>query len=265
MAKVGEVMYCSKHTNGKLGTVDYFNGKTVECIGGGFHKLYILEPSGKVTVINSDPAVTEEYTAIEQLASVKSIKCGKYHTLVLNKDGFLYSFGSGVFGILGHGGALSCDSPQLIKAISDKVIKEIACGEAHSLALTQHGEVYAWGRGYEGQLGIRESVETASVPKYIDSFYSKHIASIACGQRTSFAVDIDGNLYSWGEGRCGQLGHGKERECKRPKIIKFSEELRVKEISAGAAHTIILTEKGEIWVWGMNNYGQLGTGDTIST
>ena len=257
-------MYCSKNTEGRLTTLEYFNGKTVECIGGGFQKLYILEPSGKVTVINPDPAVTEEYTAIDQIGHVKSVKCGKYHTLVLNKEGFLYSFGSGTFGVLGHGGALSCDSPQLIKAVSDKVVKEIACGEAHSLLLTQHGEVYAWGRGYEGQLGIRESIETSSVPKYVDSFYSKHIFGISCGQRSSFAVDLEGKIYSWGEGRCGQLGHGKERECKRPRLVEFPEELRVKEISAGAAHALALSETGDVWVWGMNNYGQLGTGDKVS-
>lgn len=143
MAKVGEVMYCSSRTNGKLETLDYFNGKTVECIGGGFQKLYILEPSGKVTSISSDPTITEDHSSIEELGHIKSIKCGKYHTLILNKDGFLYSYGSGVFGVLGHGGSLSCETPLLIKVISDKIIKEIACGEAHSLALTQNGEVYA--------------------------------------------------------------------------------------------------------------------------
>ncbi|OMJ84574.1 hypothetical protein SteCoe_14244 [Stentor coeruleus] len=257
-------MYCSKLTKGILSTHDYFNGKTVECIGGGFHKLYILEPSGKVTVISADPTITEEYTAIEQLGHIKSVTCGKYHTLVLNKDGFLYSFGSGIFGVLGHGGALSTDSPQLIKTISDKVIKEIACGEAHSLALTQHGEVYAWGRGYEGQLGIRNSVEASSVPKYIDSFYSKHIKTVACGQRSSFAIELDGKIYSWGEGRCGQLGHGMERVCRRPKMIEFSSDVRISEISAGAAHAVALTEKGQIWAWGMNNYGQLGIGNKTS-
>ena len=263
MAKVGEVMYCGLQNKGLLTTHDYFNGKTVECIGGGFEKLYILEPSGKVTAISSNELNSVEYEEIEKLGQIKAIKCGKYHTLVLNKDGFLYSFGQGMLGILGHGGALSCSVPTLIKTISDKVIKDIACGEAHSLALTQMGEVYAWGRGYEGQLGIRESIETISVPKYIDTFYSKQIMSIACGQRTSFAVDIEGLLYSWGEGRCGQLGHGKERQCKRPKIVEL--EGRVKEMSAGAGHALVLMESGEIWTWGLNNYGQLGTGNFESS
>jgi alpha-tubulin suppressor-like RCC1 family protein len=263
MARVGEVMFCSSSNKGLLSTHDYFNGKTVECIGGGYSKLFILEPSGKVTAIGSTELCESDREEIQKLGQIKSLKCGKFHTLVLVKDGFVYSFGQGMFGVLGHGGALSASSATLIKAISDKVIKEIACGEAHSLALTQQGEVYAWGRGYEGQLGIRESIETISVPKYIDTFYSKQVMNVACGQRSSFAIDIDGTLYSWGEGRCGQLGHGKERECKRPKIVDIHG--RVKEIAAGAGHALALIENGEVWTWGLNNYGQLGCQNFQST
>lgn len=258
MARVGEVMYCSSQNRGLLSTHDYFNGKTVECIGGGYSKLFILEPSGKVTAIGASEISESEYSSIEKLGPVKNLQCGKYHTLVLIKDGFVYSYGQGMFGLLGHGGALSTETPTLIKALSDKVIKDIACGEAHSLALTQQGEVYAWGRGYEGQLGIRESIETISVPKYIDTFYSKQIMSITCGQRSSFAIDIDGSLYSWGEGRCGQLGHGMERQCKRPKIVEI--EGRVKFVNAGAGHCLALMENGDLFAWGLNNYGQLGLG-----
>jgi len=42
--------------------------------------------------------------------------------------------------------------------LRDKRIIQIACGEHHSLVLTDKADVYTWGRGFEGQLGISKSV-----------------------------------------------------------------------------------------------------------
>jgi E3 ubiquitin-protein ligase HERC3 len=127
-------------------------------------------------------------------------------------------------------------------------VLKVACGESHSLALVESGDLYAWGRGYEGQLGIRSSIETVSIPKYIDSLFRKRIVEIACGSRHSLAIDENGDLYTWGEARCGQLGHGKQRSQIFPTKVELCDDVgnpmqaRVKFVSAGYAHSACITE-----------------------
>ena len=68
---------------------------------------------------------------------------------------------------MGHGGSKDSTHPKIIKALSDKRCVQIATGEGHSLALTEHGYLYSWGRGFEGQLGLSETIEIAAVPKFL--------------------------------------------------------------------------------------------------
>ena len=75
-------------------------------------------------------------SAHENLGFLKQIAAGKQHILHLTEDGFVYSYGSGLFSVSGHGGAYSNLQPQIIKALSNKKIIQIACGQFHSLALT---------------------------------------------------------------------------------------------------------------------------------
>jgi alpha-tubulin suppressor-like RCC1 family protein len=83
--------------------------------------------------------------------------------------------------------------------------------------LTEKGYLYAWGRGFEGQLGLAE-VEIASTPSFVKFFHKKAVQSIAAGSVHSMAITEDGKLYNWGEGRSGQLGLGKGKVCRMKNI-----------------------------------------------
>ena len=85
---------------------------------------------------------------------------------------------------------------------------QIACGEYHSLILTDKADIYTWGRGFEGQLGLSRSIEIATTPQYIKFFYGKPIEYIACGSFYSLCITKDMQLYGWGEAKLGQLGLG---------------------------------------------------------
>jgi alpha-tubulin suppressor-like RCC1 family protein len=82
-------------------------------------------------------------------------------------------------------------------------VVKIACGEAHSLVLTDKGDVYAWGRGFEGQLGVSKAIEVASTPQYIKTFYGNPVQNIETGAFYSLAITREGYLYGWGEARMG--------------------------------------------------------------
>jgi len=121
----------------------------------------------------------------------------------------VYSYGYGEFGALGHGGMIETNIPKQISRLSNRKVIQLACGEFHTLALTVDLDLYSWGRGFEGQLGVRDDVDTASVPMSLAFFYKNPPTQIACGAYHSLAIDGNGKLYTWGEARFGQLGNGK--------------------------------------------------------
>ena len=71
----------------------------------------------------------------------------------------------------------------------------------------------------------------------------------------------DGDVYSWGWGDKGQLGHGDNANLDRPRIIQDSfNNQKVVNVSCGLAHSAAITSEGELHMWGWDEYGQLGLG-----
>lgn len=122
----------------------------------------------------------------------------------------LFAFGKGNFGSLGLGGTIFAAAPRPINKLAHQKIVSVACGIHHTLALSDIGDVYSWGRGFEGQLGLLPNVESSSTPQYIPHFFkydnSKDvkilqktpIISIACGAYHSIAIDHHNEIYCWG-------------------------------------------------------------------
>ena len=86
--------------------------------------------------------------------NVTRFACGKRHTLALTADGAVYSWGYGGDGQLGHGDLQLHTLPAQIKALQGEHVIAIACGDKHSAALTSNGDVFMWGDGSLGQLGL---------------------------------------------------------------------------------------------------------------
>lgn len=156
--------------------------------------------------------------------------------------------------------------------------------------MTDRNDVYSWGRGYEGQLGVSERIEVAAKPNYVKGFFGVPVVYIAAGAFYSLAITHDNKLYGWGESRLGQLGLGvKSRMVRTPTYISVHEseetvgnknvssvsvkeeipkldttEARIIYCSAGLGHTMAISDEGELYTWGFNNCGQLGIGDQKS-
>jgi alpha-tubulin suppressor-like RCC1 family protein len=109
----------------------------------------------------------------------------------------------------------------------------------HSLALSDIGDIYSWGRGFEGQLGLLESTESISSPQYIPHFFKYDktrdikllhktpIHAIACGAYHSIAIDHNNQIYCWGEARYGQTGAGKKTKQPIPTKLDISVEVNI--------------------------------------
>ena len=179
--------------------------------------------------------------------------------------------GSGDQCVSGHGGSRAAEKPQILKPLRDKRVTMIACGDSHSMVMTDKGYLYTWGRGYEGQLGLSEHIDVAATPSFVKFFHNKdrilNVQYIAAGSFYSLAIVEGGSMYTWGEARMGQLGLGKAQIVKLPTEVRFppdenGQAVKMKACSAGFGHTAALSEKGELYQWGFSIYGQTGFGDT---
>lgn len=94
---------------------------------------------------------------------IKQIDCGDFHSLALEENGTLYSWGVGGKGECGHGKFEDVEVPTKIRFFDGKNITQVVAGNHHSLALTSKNEVYSWGDGRYGQCGYGE-YENSSIP-----------------------------------------------------------------------------------------------------
>jgi hypothetical protein len=137
---------------------------------------------------------------------VSQVACGDNHTLALSNNHYVYSWGLGQSGRLGHG---SCDSlafPTRIVGLHAHAISKITCGHHHSLAVTMGGTLFAWGANNGGQLGIASMVDQLTPHPVRLPSQAGAVLEVAGGAFHTLAITEGGACYSWGLNNFGQLG-----------------------------------------------------------
>lgn len=135
---------------------------------------------------------------------------------------------------------------------------------AHSLLLTSTGRLLSFGTAQYGQLGhgysAGKQLPDELRPRYVEALSRFRVTCISAGELHSAAVTDDGDLYTWGDGFCGQLGLGGKRPQLLPQQVTKSglEDECVSVVSCGARHTLCVTEDGEAFSFGLGQYGALG-------
>ena len=137
-------------------------------------------------------------------------------------------------------------------------ISKIAAGGSHGLAVGADTKVYTWGHNDYGQLGLGDTA-TRYAAKEITGL--SNITAIAGGLEHSLAVTSAGAVYAWGRNNGAQLGDNSNIDRHSPVLISFTGPPVIIAVAAGEQHSLALDNSGFVWVWGANNYGQLGTGD----
>ena len=89
----------------------------------------------------------------------------------------VFSWGEGEDGKLGHGNRVSYDKPKLIESLKSKRIRDIACGSSHSAAITSSGELYCWGLGEYGRLGLGDT-STQLKPKLVKALFGQRVVQV---------------------------------------------------------------------------------------
>ncbi|XP_041973907.1 probable E3 ubiquitin-protein ligase HERC2 [Aricia agestis] len=175
----------------------------------------------------------------------------------------VYGWGHNHRGQLGGVEGAKVRSPVPCRELAALDPVQLVGGEQTLFAVTPDGKVYATGYGAGGRLGIG-GIDSVSLPTLLASIQHVFITKVACnsGGKHCLALSADGDVYSWGEGEDGKLGHGNRVNYDRPKLITALSGLEVVAIACGGAHSACLTARGRIYTWGKGRYGRLGHGDS---
>ncbi|KDR22087.1 probable E3 ubiquitin-protein ligase HERC4 [Zootermopsis nevadensis] len=85
------------------------------------------------------------------------------------------------------------------------------------------------------------------------------VTQVACGNEHCLLLTETGQVFTWGRGSRGQLGHGDlESEQETARQVDSLAGLRVTQVAAGGWHSAAVTEWGDLYTWGWNHSGQLG-------
>ncbi|XP_023136650.2 probable E3 ubiquitin-protein ligase HERC1 isoform X3 [Amphiprion ocellaris] len=197
-------------------------------------------------------------------SDAQMIEAGQYCTFSVSADGSVKACGKGSYGRLGLGDSNNQSMPKKLVLEPHRNMKKVSSSkgsDGHTLAITVEGEVFSWGDGEYGKLGHGNSA-TQKYPKIIQGpLLGKVVVCVSAGYRHSAAVTNDGELYTWGEGDFGRLGHSDSQSRNVPTLVK--DISGVGQVACGSSHTIAVAQDGRtVWSFGGGDNGKLGHGDT---
>ncbi|KAM3305742.1 PH, RCC1 and FYVE domains-containing protein 1-like isoform X1 [Capsicum chacoense] len=205
---------------------------------------------------------------------VHHIACGVKHAALVTRQGEIFTWGEESGGRLGHGVGKDVTQPRFVESLSFCSIDFVACGEFHTCAVTMAGELYTWGDGTHnaGLLGNGTDV-SHWIPKRISGpLEGLQVASVTCGPWHTALITSNGQLFTFGDGTFGVLGHGDRENVLFPREVKSLSGLRTIAAACGVWHTaavveVIVTQSsasvssGKLFTWGDGDKNRLGHGD----
>ncbi|KAK7395009.1 hypothetical protein VNO78_15550 [Psophocarpus tetragonolobus] len=185
---------------------------------------------------------------VQLLSGLKTIKvaCGVWHTAAIVEVIFqsgsnissrkLFTWGDGDKYRLGHGNKETYLQPTCVSALIEYNFHQIACGHTMTVALTTSGHIFTMGNTENGQLG--NPLADGKVPILVqDKLVGEFVEEISCGAHHVAALTSRSELYTWGKGVNGRLGHGDIEDRKCPTIVESLKDRHVKNISCGSNFT----------------------------
>ncbi|KAF5916145.1 hypothetical protein HPG69_003220, partial [Diceros bicornis minor] len=204
--------------------------------------------------------------------TIKHVACGDLFTACLTDRGIIMTFGSGSNGCLGHGSLNDISQPTIVEALLGYEMVQVACGASHVLALSTERELFAWGRGDGGRLGLG-SRESYSCPQQVPMPLGQEAQRVVCGIDSSMILTVPGGALACGSNRFNKLGLDHLSLGEEPALHQQVEEALsftplgsapldqepLLSVDLGTAHSAAVTTSGDCYTFGSNQHGQLGT------
>ncbi|KQK11687.1 PH, RCC1 and FYVE domains-containing protein 1 [Brachypodium distachyon] len=205
---------------------------------------------------------------------VYHVDCGVKHAALVTKNGEVFTWGEESGGRLGHGSREDYIHPSLVESLAVSNVDFVACGEFHTCAVTTAGELYTWGDGTHniGLLGHGTDL-SHWIPKRISgALEGQQVAYVSCGTWHTALITSTGQLFTFGDGTFGVLGHGNRESIPCPREVESLSGLKTIAVACGVWHTaavveVIVTQSsssissGKLFTWGDGDKHRLGHGD----
>uniref|UniRef100_A0A7N0T794 Uncharacterized protein n=1 Tax=Kalanchoe fedtschenkoi TaxID=63787 RepID=A0A7N0T794_KALFE len=188
---------------------------------------------------------------VQLLSGLKTIKvaCGVWHTAaiveVANQTAAsissrkLFTWGDGEKYRLGHGSKENYLLPTCVSSLIDYNFHQLACGHTMTIALTTSGHVFTMGGSAHGQLGNPQA--DGKLPCLVqDKLVGEFVEEISCGAEHVAVLTSRSEVFTWGKGANGRLGHGDTEDRKTPTLVEALKDRRVKSISCGSNFSAII-------------------------
>ncbi|HFL2412469.1 TPA: RCC1 domain-containing protein [Clostridioides difficile] len=231
------------------------------------------------------------FNKIEGMDNVKQIACGSSHTILIKNDGTMYTTGSNGYGQLGTGN----NNNSIVFTLSSiNNVKYASCGNNHTMILKYDNTLFSTGQNNYGQLA-NANKDVASRNTFV-KVNVENIKDIKCGSQFNFLINGSKEIFVSGCNLAGQLGSffhttflyefSKVQSSNLDNYsgllvnddylyvtkdnseflnVKLSDNFQnYKKIELTNNNMFIVMNDGTLYACGLNNYGQLGLGDTVN-
>ena len=142
---------------------------------------------------------------------------------------------------------------------------KVACGNSHTCAIRDDGNVWCWGTNQDGQLGMGSTGGSSANPVGpVDLGVGRTAKAISAGLSNNCVILDDDTLKCWGSGGSGQLGYSDTTNRNAPPAtpVDLGAGRTAKAVSCGDYHTCAILDDDSLKCWGSGYGGQLGYGDS---
>ncbi|MGE5372904.1 MAG: S-layer homology domain-containing protein [Solirubrobacterales bacterium] len=247
----------------------------VKMAAGGMNHVVVLKTNGTVWTYgangygqcgNGNTDTVDSMFQVSGLSNIVAVAAGANYSMALTEDGYVYAWGDNQYGQLGIGSTpTSSLLPVKVKAsagVDLSGVKTIAAGYNHALAVMNDGQLKAWGRNSEGQLG--DGSTTPADAYYPTNAGLTNVVQVAAGYSHSMALNSSKQVYVWGSNMYGQQGStpGGTQDTYESANGDRSTPTAILApgyyaIAAGGYHCLA-RGSSSVYSWGRNDSGQLG-------
>ncbi|CAL5405820.1 unnamed protein product [Camellia sinensis] len=241
----------------------------------GSHPIYApLGPNARTELFNrcsgSWKRVLRFLQSVEQSSSMvetsagnqMQIRTGRFHSLLIN-DSSVYSCGSSLCGVLGHGPETTqCVAFTRINFPSRAHVIQLSASHNHAAFVMESGEVFTCGDNSSFCCGHRDTGRPIFRPRLVEALKGIPCKQVGAGLSFTMFLTTQGRVYTCGTNAHGQLGHGDTLDRPTPTIVELLESVgSVVQISAGPSYALAVTDDGTTYSFGSGTNLCLGHGE----